>query len=348
MSKNIKYGKHIVFLVGLVITILSILFVVLLNTVWINSENNVVWRVFNSIFIASIPVGIISIVFGFFDRLSYAKHELSQVLYENEGYLLYDIDTQRDIKNKIEQNLYFKDVNDPNSLYSIVQKEIISIVHNTYIDEYIINVDCKIVNNMIEKKVHERIIYMNPNLKEKKKKKILLSEVLSTRVFQQDNEEICDDHTSTEKCNSCSFCCLRDVQLWINGVSHLVSVNVETDSRNDTQLPQYSTKFILTAQDKDSITIFEEPVVVDIKYVTKVPLSDNIYVHKIKRATRNYTMHFNFDPMQLDIIPVGYGFMDGDKVGKRVLIEHYETSKKIRFKDWILPGDGVFLTINKK
>jgi len=96
------------------------------------------------------------------------------------------------------------------------------------------------------------------------------------------------------------------------------------------------------------IDVGENPVTVEIKFNTRVPIEDNIYVHKVKRATRNYTLDFRFNSNKMDIIPVSFGFMDENNIGNRVFIAHSDMGKQIRFRNWVLPGDGVIIVINKK
>lgn len=339
--------KLVIFLVGVLVTVISISVVIGLQFADNNFKQTTVWQILVDVFVSGIPIGLISVLFSFFDKLSYAKHQVSAALYENEGYLLYDEKTQIEIKNRIEQNLHLTDIHDSESLYSVVQSEISDIVQDTYINEYNTTIDCDIEDGMFVKKFHEYIVYKNPNLKKKEVKKIYTEEMLSTRVFKHVQNNCDENFMSGKHCANCGSSCLRDVELWIDGKKKNVKVKRFVEKNNNTLLPQYSTVYRFSMAEK-YIDVGENPVTVEIKFNTRVPIEDNIYVHKVKRATRNYTLDFRFNSNKMDIIPVSFGFMDENNIGNRVFIAHSDMGKQIRFRNWVLPGDGVIIVINKK
>ena len=100
---------------------------------------------------------------------------------------------------------------------------------------------------------------------------------------------------------------------------------------------------------KDRKIIFKDkPVRLHLQFVSRVPISDPVYIFKCKRATRNFTIHFDYDPEELKVTPIGFGFMDKAMWNENMKISKFPRSIKIRFKNWLLPGNGVVFVIEEK
>lgn len=339
-----KLSRWIVFLVGISITLLAILAIVLLYTVFKNEQQGVLWQIFNSMAMAGLPIGIISIIFAFFDRLSYAREQIAKVIFDEEGYLHFNEKKLREIKNNIERNLCLQS-SDPHNLYSTVQNSLDNIIKNIYVNELIIHIDCKIENDMIKKNVDEMFEFALPKLINQEIIKTTLSDLIPKHMLQSNKSQcLLEDE---QKCDLCNNTCIYDFQLSVNDRPIEMKLKEEKlESANYIDY-KYQYGYVCAHVEDDTINISNDPSKMHLKFKSRVPLSDPIYMFKCKMATRNLTIHFDYNPDELTILPVGFGFMDR-KIQDNMQISHFPRSIKIRFKDWLLPGNGVVFVILKK
>ena len=118
----------------------------------------------------------------------------------------------------------------------------------------------------------------------------------------------------------------------------------------------YINKFIIGA-DLNEVVFSATPaqsknekdvMLIDFKSKRETDTNDTLFVHKSKFATRNLTLHVDYNPDEMDVTPAGFCFMDKDMIGNRMKIDYFPRSLKIRFKNWILPGNGVMFNITPK
>lgn len=348
-EKHLKLSKIIVFFVGIITTLVAVIGITFLYTVFNDNKNNVFWQVFNSVFMACLPIGMTSIIYAFFDRLSYAREQIAKVLFEEEGFLNLSEKKQIYIKDTIEQNLCYKDRKDPNNIYTVVQNELRNIIDDIYIEEAVIQVDCSFKNQRIYKQIKETYTYQVPNLANKKSYNKPISDLLPQPAFYNPMCTNCQK----SNCNECEECPIKVLSLSIDNVPQ---ENVSIGHKTLLDDPKYLNKFIIgetleniifSASQERSNKV-KNKVVIDFLSQRITNLDDTLFVHKSKFATRNFTLHVDYNPNEMSITPAGFCFMDKDMIGKRMKIEHFPRSLKIRFQNWILPGNGVMFNIVMK
>lgn len=342
-----RAASHAVLITGVLATTFSILSLCILYTAFDEDKRGIVWQIFNSIAVGSLPIGLVSIVFSYFDRMSYVREHVANAIFDSKGYLYFSEDKQRQIKNEIERNLCLKD-DDPHNLYSTVQDGIDEIIGDVYVNELIIHIDCQKVNGLFEKKMDETFEYMLPRTKNNLSRKYELSDLLPTHLLMESQIEFCDSQKTSEKCSRCTQLCTRDYKITVDNKN--VELQLKKSAPRYKDIVDYKEEYTFKCKNKkeSSVVINDKPVKIHLEFVSRVPVSDPIYAFKCKRATRNLTIHFDYDPEKLKVTPIGFGFMDRAMWNENMKISKFPHSIKVRFRNWLLPGNGVVFVIEDR
>lgn len=341
-----KKASYAVNITGVIATTFSILILCVLYLLFDENNRGVIWQIFNSIALGSLPLGIISIIFSYFDKMSYVREHVANAIFDSKGYLYFNEEQQRKIKNEIERNLCLKD-DDPHNLYSTVQNSLDEITQDVYINELILHIDCKLINHCFEKIVDETFEYILPSTRKESIRSIELSELIPSHLLQNPKLQKCDD--IERKCQECTNkSCIRDYKLSVDNKD--IDMQLVEKEPQFLSIEDYKQEYRYECKNKkDRKIIFKDkPVRLHLQFVSRVPISDPVYIFKCKRATRNFTIHFDYDPEELKVTPIGFGFMDKAMWNENMKISKFPRSIKIRFKNWLLPGNGVVFVIEEK
>lgn len=176
-----------------------------------------------------------------------------------------------------------------------------------------------------------------------------ISDLLPQPAFKDSK---CSDCKRVD-CGQCSKCPIKDIQLRIDSSE---VKNIKISHKTIVEDADYITKFIIGA-DLNEVVFSATPaqsknekdvMLIDFKSKRETDTNDTLFVHKSKFATRNLTLHVDYNPDEMDVTPAGFCFMDKDMIGNRMKIDYFPRSLKIRFKNWILPGNGVMFNITPK
>lgn len=354
LSSKIKNEKKYdicrknIILIGVVFTLLSSIAAILVN--YFNKHNNTILSAVTTILMSLIPVGIVSIAYGYFNSLEFTRERIKEVLFEDEGYINLSEKIKMKIKNNIEKDLLMDEIDSANSLLTIVQQEIHPLINKCYFSEHIITVDCVREDSQIVKHIEETIIIMKPKLSLPiPKQEIKLQDIFGIKSFGQDSNECKNkgDSINTDHCDQCNKKCVDLEKLIIDGRSFKIGEDYErvlTPTGDFEDIPDFNKRF--SYEFLKPLAVDDCPVEIRLNYTTRVDETDKVFVHKIKIPTKNYTMHFNYEKDKMKITPVGFGFMtDMGNSFKRIVKGKYINGIKVRLKDWALPGNGVFVAI---
>lgn len=342
-----KIASHNICFVGIIVALVSVIGVILLDSA--ENRANKVLNVIINIFYSGIPLGVISIIYGYFDSLNYATKKITEALFENEGFLNLSDDIKNNIKNSIEKDLLLDELDTKDSLLCVVQNEIAPLIKKYYYKEQVVDIDCLIENDLIIKNIEERYVIEKPKLKRVCENiPLKLEDIFGVRSFGQDKTE-CSDN----KCMECKEKCLELKQVIINGnllkenedyqqclPESLVRIGYE-------QIPKYDKTF--SYRFMKGYNLENEPLTLKLIYTTRVSINDTVYVQKLRKPVKDFTLHFNYDNSKMDVTSAGFGFMDNMSNAKdRIINGFYKNGIKIRLANWALPGNGIFIAMELK
>jgi|GEM_PF-4872239 len=276
--------------------------------------------------------GIVAIGLEFISYVDYAKNKLKELLIDDQYVNTLEEKKLKELQVKIEERLLFGDFKPPqNSFFKIVHQDIEPLLEGIFIEHYDIVVDCRCEDSTIKKDVH--ITMYLSSMKRKNG--------TSLKLYKGDKKDICS-LVSIEGFSPEDIYELKSFM--INGEELVDDVKVDYKAINE--LP-YNTDIVLDMTAISEKTSIKSDVITthEIRFSTIVPETDNIQTSRVQYPTRNYTYTMNYDETQVRIRGEGFGFMDSER--NTAIINHYRNSTRLRFNDWILPGDGALFVIEK-
>lgn len=283
-----------------------------------------------------ITVSIGSLLMEWFGYVNYTRKRMCEILVEDEVIKVLDLKRKMELKSALIKNIYMYNAtalqNEEHNISTIIDYEMDNILRDYYFDEYIIYIDVSILEvngeKYIEKKMRHTFTAKTIN-----KEKCTLESPFN--AYLKPPEE-----------NLSAFKLEKFV---INGESQDITKWKMDENNNTKEMPKTYTKYYpfdsIIDSNKSKFT-FNEKIDIDFEYSTIVDIDDLIYTYQIRKACKHFCIHFNA-PIEFKILMEGYGFMStGDSQRQRVV--ETETGCMLRFLDWILPGNGVAVFLQKK
>lgn len=288
--------------------------------------------------IGLIQLGLLSIAFGIFERYKYAEDKMKKVIFEDNACLYLDEKKRQNLKKVLEESLY--DCENKNSLYKVVQEEILPLTENWFFEKYNSTVNISIENNKVIKDF-EDVIIVNKSNRIKGDFQISWKDLLGFRCYSDSSKGIINDID------------LEELIVIINNIEKIIlkdkikKIKIESKDLNNSnlQIKQYDACYYYDVD--ETLILANKPITIKLKYKSTVT-NDFIYGKKIRKPCRNFAVNMINDENILDMIVVGFGFMDSFNNKNRLLTTKTNNFNRIEFNDWILPGDGFFVSIIPK
>lgn len=280
---------------------------------------------FKEIGITLFVVGSISFALELKDFTDYFLKKLEKIMISKE-YLetLEEVELKR-IEEVITKKLYLKDKKyhgEKTSFFNKVRHEVIPLLAGCFYEEFSTTIDCQIVGSEIHKIVQKTVTIANPNNK-----------ISSGLVPIQSSLKDINNKERNEL--------YQILRFEINGVDKTAEV-VQTLKFPD--LVDDIENYTFKAVSNYEIQVGEEPVTLYWKIKTIVPISDVHYLHRVQKPCKDYDITFYLDSNDWELTGYGFGPRHPKGLQKLPLVKGIQ----IKFKDWILPGDGVIFTLKPK
>jgi len=286
--------------------------------------------VLNSTFGIILGIGISTLVLDFFSYIKYTRNRIKEIMLDKAYIETLSEKEKRKLIEKAEKSLYFRngEVTD-NSLYANIKELIIPLIEVNYYKQYKVHVDCYIDESkgIMRKRVHKIMDVMCINDKEFK---IPFSTYME-KIDGMDNKELYD-------IAECTFNSVNITQEVRDKV-----IMTEVDDPNKPS----GIKFNID----HTFCLNKGLNRIEIRTETIVPIKDNTYSHTIIIPCQRYSSNFSIHNPDYEVIGYGFAFDDENHksdIDKIIYADRYDDCFKIRFENWILPGDGVVFVINKK
>lgn len=326
-----RIRKAFIFSIGIIFSLIG--FVLYLIACFIIKDYSDIWaNIASNLGLAMIPLGIISVVYSFFDKIYYTENKIIDAIFNNEAYLKFSEARQLKIKTDIEENLLEREIGKSNTLYSTIHNEIIPLCKKIFFSERNIKIKVKFNENTIRKEVQDIMQIERFALKKQvPTTKIKLSNFIGSHYFTKDGDK---------SIKSVIIDCK-------NNHINKYALNKNTAVNESFLDNKFTESFNLTCDDE--IELLDDcKKRIEVNYITEVPLEDKTFGIRLRYPCQN--LHIEVD-LQTDIIECfvfGFSFMSSvDK--ENLLINKDEENKiKIDFNKWMLPGDGFTLFFEPK
>lgn len=230
----------------------------------------------------------------------------------------------KELKSKIESELYFQDNNhNKDNFYNFFEQELASLLCECYYKLYKTKIECKVCENYISKTIRKKFEIVNPSKREsvvqipfgaqmQKVENVELDKLYIIKKFMVGSEDFTSEINDTlivkENCNEC-----KD--------AYCIDVHASWELK------------------------VKKVQVIDMVIETIVPLNDVCFSNKITKPCKEYNLIFLINDSSYQLSWHSFGFMGNHK--DMLFEEPMHNGLEIGFKDWILPGDGVVISISK-
>lgn len=268
--------------------------------------------------------------------LEIVKKQIAEIMVDSGFIKLLSEEELLKFRKNINEIIHSPEVsNNEESLLNTVDRAIAPILQSYYFKRYDLDIDCKIYDDYIEKKLTRTIIVRRVG---KQDAKISLSDFFGVGFDKIVNENIPQANLEVFK---------------INGKSIIDKISLEEveKPRIENCVKEYELKVVddkYCDEIEEMLTIKEKDVRVKVVTVTKTYADDILVIHKLPTACKEYKVRFNYNQEEYTVIGAPFGFMDNHIDGKFEMSDISGKAVEIEFYDWILPGDGVAFAINVK
>lgn len=280
--------------------------------------------IFGDIILAIIrSVGVSLITSTFINLLKFwvestetlVKHDFINRLSRNE---------MKDLKEKLEKELYFRYNNhDKDNFYNFFEQELSSLLNECYYQSYKTRIECQVTDNYISKTIRKKFEIINPSKKECTIKIPFVAEM--QRVEQVENNKL-----------------FQIKKFVVDSEDFTANINEGLQISDDS--PHISDAYCVKIHTSWDVKV-KKQCTIDMVIETIVPLNDVCFSNKITMPCKNYNVIFILNDPSYQLSWHSFGFMGNHK--DRIVEEPMDNGLEIGFKDWILPGDGVVISITK-
>lgn len=320
MIKRLRIISVISFIVGMVFIFAAAYF-----EIFFPPQNPFYLGIFGGILLAILKsLGVAMITSTFINILKYWVENTETLV--NYGFISrLTKDEMKDLKSKIESELYFRDNNhDKDNFYNFFEKELSSLLNECYCKTHKARIDCRICDNHISKTIRKKLEIVNPSKREaivkipfgaelQKVENIEDNKLYQIKKFMVDSKDFTEE--INEKLHISDGCPE-------NTDAYCIKINTFWDVKVKGQC------------------------VIDMIIETVVPLEDVCFSNKVTMPCKEYNIIFILNDSNYKLSWHNFGFMGNHK--DRIIEDPLDNGLEIGFKDWILPGDGVVIAISKK
>ena len=241
-------------------------------------------------------------------------------------------DKQLSLINNLERINFFGGNETYLAMYNSVRDKISNGNYDYYFTSHSIDVSCSINS---QKSYIKKEIIRSVKLRSFEKNKNISNYVITSCSSKKiDDDNVKHFELKSVKINNKNINIKKDIQYSENNEinDYLKNCDFNTSSsyilKNDLKLKN----------DQDTL--------IEIKYITRVPLNDNSYSVRLRRPCKEFNFLFRIkDANKCNIYSQAYGFHDD---ARNTPAGAKDNEIKYYFNDWIFPEDGVFLVFSQK
>lgn len=343
-ERNIKKTGWIIICISIAALFLAMLIYTLLAEV--QKENVILYAIFQFIItvcLTCITIGGGTVLYSYFDFVNYIKKSLIDVIINNNFTDTLTNDKKAKIIRKLEKEIiYQKKMDDENTLYDFVNKEVISLVKIPYYESVDLNVDCYYEGEKLRKDIIRTIVW-NTNNNEGFLPKL---ETITQTYFMSDEEEAKGTQGSEQQ----KIKPYTINKLFIQKEDYTNKIQY-CEERTDNVT--YNKKSYYKFKDVNFVSKEIELLEMVENYTTIVDKSDMTFSYRVYRPCKRFSVTFSFDNKEMEPSVSVFAFKDCnlDAVAldrERIKTVYNNKTISVRINDWILPGDGVLFIIMPK
>lgn len=298
-----------------------------------------IYELFLQLLMMGITLGLGTVIYGCFDIVAFFRNNIKEVLIEDDYLKTLSTSKKEELRNKLENDLIYNGYKpQPDCLYTFVKNKIEPLVKKCFYKNYSCEVFCEhdASTGCIKK-------YINYNL--------VVSHIDPNESIYFDINSQVRHYYGKDPCNDLK---IEKLSVGANQYADKVSIEKkEVEDDGSGYVIEYYIKDIPDALKKD-LTFTDSDLIISLSLISTVPDSDLSYSNRLSFPCSNYEFSFIYNNKHLEADPNVFCFMDtADGPVPRWNLKNTDKMSDINDIDvnvvgWMLPGDGVAITLDKK
>lgn len=342
INKEKKWKKRQISWLAIIALILGILLLVLLhlkeyeisysavvastmekseNIVKPDSFNNVVKPMLSNIAITLIVLGVGSLLLELYGYASYFRVRLAEVFTDDKIVNLLNSEYKKELKTNLTKSIYNPSTEDGDAILNLFDQKLANILETYYYSEYEISVKMEKIDDKYLKKTITRTTVIN-EINEKSKNYLTSFLSVSCKKIKEYPGKPFN---------------LEYVKIGGNPIKDYHKEDQKNDLSHYDET--YSFAFNKELEIKDNIEV-------EVQYTTIVPINDRNYTIRIDKLCKDFEIKFFFDDSEFEVGATGFKFTTTKKDSFKY--KNYDGMTNARSNGWLLPGEGVVISIFEK
>ena len=287
-----------------------------------NNNEFIIKSILKEVAIALFILGSITIMLEFGDFTEFTLRKLTSIVMKDEYIERLDDGKLEELEKRIENKLHYKDGTfHEDCFYETIKTKITPLVKQSYYSKFIGNIECIIEDTYVKKITYKKMEITNPS-------DVNIKETLCFGSKTSILENIDDDKLYTIT----SF----KIDSVVKAYPKIVTTPLIGDDEYNIE---FNGSYPVEISGKGKILI-------EYTLESLVPLDDIHYINRVLKPCKefHFTLTVDSEPKDYILTGNGFGFMASEKFYKTSL----RKGLMLGFNDWILPGDGIIFTLQKK
>lgn len=289
----------------------------------------------------AISISVTALLFEHFGYVDYTVNRVCDALSQDEVLSVLNDSRKRDLKDILFEDIYLghDPAQAPKELVAQLDKDIDTLLESYYYEEFHTSCDISMITaqdgqRYFCKHIH-RAITVRPIQKGK-------SCQMSRLFFLRTNSI----PSGTKNLHGDILLPVKFLQVSVNGQELEEKKDYQLTDAYDKDAGPYSINYRLILNDKKLLEIGDQ-LRIELAYVTHVLSTDPLYSVTVDKPCKFFSCHINSNISDYNLHIKSYGFM---ALGDNTRRMHIETQNgvNVRFRSWILPGDGTVVMLTPK
>ena len=287
----------------------------------------------------------ISITALLFERFGYVDYTVSRVcdaLTRDEVLNVLDARRKEELKELLFEDIYLghQPAQDPGQLVQQLNEDINVLLADYYYEEYHTSCDISIITaqdgQRYFRKHISRIITVRPIQADR--------QCELTRLYYLHTNDI---PPGTKSQDGHELSPVRFTELSINDKKLLPETEYQLVRDKNTDSSPYSVNYELKLKDHSLLKLTDGQLRVKLVYTTHVLCTDPLYSITVDKPCKSFSCHFSSNIPDYNLHVKSYGFMSFGSSTRKMHIQT-QNGVTVRFRSWILPGDGAVAMLMPK
>lgn len=290
---------------------------------------------------AAVSISVTALLFERFGYVDYTVERVCEALADDGVLNVLNDDRKKELKDILFEDIYLgrQPAQDPKALVNQLSTDIGDLLNSYYYEEHHTSCDISMITAQDGQRYFRRHVHRAVTIRPIRQGR----ECRVSRLYFLRTNGI---PAGTRDCFGNELLPVKFLRVSVNDrpLEQDKDYRLEISKESDAEL--YSARYELILNDENLLER-EESLRVELVYVTHAHPTDPLYSVTVDRPCKFFSCHIINSIPDYNLLTKSYGFMALGNSGRRMRIE-MESGEMVRFRSWILPGDGTVAVLTPK